>query len=49
MVEVRNQARVHLWFEAHFGEPYTPLSSTAEALRRFVVADLRCRGAPRPR
>jgi hypothetical protein len=26
MVEVRNQARVHLWFEAKFGEPYGPLS-----------------------
>src|SRR5271170_4643468 len=36
-VEVRNQARVHLWFEAHFGEAYTPLSSTAEALERFVA------------
>lgn len=36
IVEVRNQARVHLWFEAHFGEPYTPLSGTAEALERFV-------------
>ena len=35
-VEVRNQARVHLWFGAHFGEAYTPLSSTAEALERFV-------------
>jgi hypothetical protein len=35
-VEVRNQARVHLWFEAHFGEAYTPLSSTAEALERFL-------------
>jgi hypothetical protein len=35
-VEVRNQARVHAWFEAHFGEPYTPLSCTAEALRRFA-------------
>jgi hypothetical protein len=35
-VEIRNQARVHLWFEAHFGEPYTALSSTAEALERFV-------------
>jgi uncharacterized protein len=34
--EVRNQARVHVWFEAHFGEAYTPLSSTAEALERFV-------------
>ena len=36
LVEVRNQARVHLWFEAHFGEVYTPLASTAEALERFV-------------
>src|SRR5581483_8448092 len=35
-VEVRNQARVHLWFETHFCERYTPLSSTAEALERFV-------------
>ena len=35
-VEVRNQARVHVWFEDHFGEPYTPLSCTAEALGRFV-------------
>ena len=35
-VEVRNQARVHVWFEAHFGEPYTPLSCTADALERFV-------------
>jgi hypothetical protein len=36
MVEVRNQARVHLWFEARFGEPYAPLTSTDEALERFV-------------
>src|SRR5437588_3772235 len=38
MVEVRNQARVHLWFEAKFGEPYTPLSCTADALERFASA-----------
>jgi uncharacterized protein len=38
MVEVRNQARVHLWFEAKFGEVYGPLSSTAEALERFASA-----------
>jgi hypothetical protein len=37
MVEVRNQARVHLWFEAHFGEAYEPLSRTDEALGRFVA------------
>jgi uncharacterized protein len=36
MMEVRNQARVHLWFEAKFGEPYGPLSCTAEALERFA-------------
>lgn len=35
MVEVRNQARVHLWFEGKFGEPYSPLSCTAEAMARF--------------
>lgn len=35
-VEVRNQARVHVWFEAHFGEAYAPLGRTAEALDRFV-------------
>lgn len=38
MVEVRNQARVHLWFEAKFHEPYSPLSCTAEALERFASA-----------
>jgi hypothetical protein len=36
MVEVRNQARVHLWFEDKFGEPYAPLLRTDEALERFV-------------
>src|SRR5215471_10658784 len=40
MVQVRNQARVHLWFEAKFGEPYGPLSCTAEALERFTSATL---------
>ena len=35
-VEVRNQARVHLWFEGRFAEPYAPLTDTAEALTRFV-------------
>lgn len=36
-VEVRNQARVHLWFQDRFGEDYAPLSSSAEALERFVA------------
>jgi uncharacterized protein len=38
MVEVRNQARVHVWFEGKFGEAYAPLRRTAEALERFVSA-----------
>src|SRR5689334_2634959 len=36
MIQVRNQARVHLWFEGKFGESYTPLSSTVQALERFA-------------
>ena len=36
-VEVRNQARVPLWFPAHFGEPYDPIANTDEALARFVA------------
>ncbi|WP_426014757.1 nucleotidyltransferase family protein [Caulobacter sp. DWR2-3-1b2] len=39
LVEVRNQARVHLWFEQKFGadEPYPPLLSSSDALKRFVA------------
>lgn len=37
MVEVRNQARVHLWFEGKFREPYPPLTSSEEALSRFTT------------
>lgn len=36
LVEVRNQARVHLWFEQKFGEAYAPLNDTADALTRFA-------------
>lgn len=36
-VEVRNQARVHLWFQDRFGEPYSALTGTDEALGRFVA------------
>ena len=43
MVEVRNQARVHLWFEAKFGEPYGPLSCTAEALGALCLGNIRGR------
>jgi hypothetical protein len=35
-VQVRNQARVHLWFEQKFGSPFTPLVSAAEMLGRYA-------------
>ena len=38
-VEVRNQARVHVWFEGHFGEPCTPLSRRP---RRWSASCRRC-------
>ena len=27
---------MHLWFEGKFGEPYSPLTCSAQALERFV-------------
>jgi hypothetical protein len=35
-VQVRNQARVHLWFTQKFGAPFTPLTSAAEMLGRYA-------------
>jgi hypothetical protein len=35
-VEIRNQARVHLWYEGHFGQPYAPLGSAREGIDRFA-------------
>ncbi len=37
VVEVRNQARVHIWFDDRFGEPYDALPDTDTALTRFVA------------
>ncbi len=37
IVEVRNQARVHIWFGDRFGEPYDALPNTDTALSRFVA------------
>lgn len=34
-IQIRNQARVHLWYENHFGTPYAPLRSAGEALLRY--------------
>jgi hypothetical protein len=35
-VEIRNQARVHLWYEGHFGQPYPPLGSSRDGIDRFA-------------
>lgn len=35
-VELRNQARVHLWYPDHFHRPYPPLANAAEAIDRFA-------------
>ena len=36
-VEVRNQARVHLWFEAKYGEARTPLTSVEAAIAGYAA------------
>lgn len=36
-IELRNQARVHLWFEAKFGAPYPPLTRSTEGIDRFLM------------
>lgn len=35
-VELRNQARVHLWYEDHFGQPYPPLTRSQDGIDRFA-------------
>jgi hypothetical protein len=35
-VQLRNQARVHLWYPERFGEPYPALASSREAIDRFA-------------
>jgi hypothetical protein len=36
-VEIRNQARVHLWYQERFGAPYSPLSRSTQAIDRFLM------------
>jgi len=36
-VELRNQARVHLWYEEKFGAPYPPLSRATDGIDRFLM------------
>jgi hypothetical protein len=36
-IEVRNQARVHLWYPTKFGIPYSALSSSTDGIDRFLM------------
>lgn len=36
-VEVRNEARVHVWYEEHFGVPAIPFTSTGDAVDHFAA------------
>lgn len=36
-IEVKNQARVHLWYPEHFGHPYPRLRRTQDGIDRFLV------------
>src|SRR3990167_1966913 len=36
-IELRNQARVHLWYEEKFGTAYPPLRSSCEGIDRFLA------------
>jgi hypothetical protein len=37
LIEAKNQARVHTWYEAYFGFPYPALRSSREGIDRFLV------------
>jgi uncharacterized protein len=37
-IELKNQARVHLWYEKRFGHPYPVLTSSTDGINRFLVA-----------
>jgi hypothetical protein len=36
-VEIRNQARVHLWYPAKHGLPYPPLTCSTDGIDRFLT------------
>ncbi len=37
LIEIRNQARVHLWYPQRFGAAYPQLASAADGIGRFLV------------
>lgn len=37
-IEIKNQARVHRWYEQRFGRPYPQLKSAKEGIDRYLIA-----------
>ncbi|GAA0779946.1 nucleotidyltransferase family protein [Roseibium denhamense] len=37
LLEVRNQARVHLWYQQRFGRPYRPLDCAMDSLTTYAA------------
>ncbi len=37
-VEIRNQARVHLWYEQRFGSPIAPLKHSRDGIDQFLIS-----------
>lgn len=37
-LEVKNQARVHLWYQQRFGASYAPLTSSKDGIDRYLIA-----------
>jgi uncharacterized protein len=48
-IEVKNQARVHLWYRQRFGHDYPQLTASRDGIDRFLVActcvGIECSGA----
>jgi hypothetical protein len=38
-IEVRNQARVHLWYPAKHGKPYAPVGRATDGIDRFLTVN----------
>jgi len=37
-VEIKNQARVHLWYEQRFGSPYPQLGCARDGIDRYLIS-----------
>ena len=41
-VEIRNQARVHLWYEQRFGSPIAPFTQSLGYLQKAITDTITC-------